>query len=461
MAAPRTTCSSSSSSSSKAEIAAAKAALAPNHPPSAWRLENDNDDDDDPRTTTTAAAASVIVHEPGTASVTVNGHTFVDTTVRLPMADFCEAPHPYGDRLPCEPAVLSGGCQDWAAYKHASPDTQRWSLANLVARLDPATRLSVDGGPSFARQSINAGGVSMAAYEHYCKPGSGGAAQDLAPLYLFDPDVLKSTFANGRAVCDDFCIPPCFALDTMAGLTGSRFRPLPPAWLLVGATRSGTPIHEHPFFTAWNALLVGCKLWCCLPPDVDESVLLLLHGSDAEKEDLDEHENDDDEFDFDSSALEWFSQCCRDGKRLPDSARILVQQPGEVVYVPPGWWHVVLNVETSTAICYSLTLARDIPRLFPPLYESDESFACAWLASLGKETEEASSSPRVAQALFDLAVVYDSSIRSDEGNDDNNNNSKRWDNPEMAASCYARSAALFSSLATNAAAAATTVLVDA
>ena len=45
--------------------------------------------------------------------------------------------------------------------------------------------------------------------------------------------------------------------DAMAGCTGTRFRPLPPAWLLVGPPRSGTPVHDHPLTVAWNALLVG------------------------------------------------------------------------------------------------------------------------------------------------------------------------------------------------------------
>ena len=31
--------------------------------------------------------------------------------------------------------------------------------------------------------------------------------------------------------------------------------------------------------------------------------------------------------------------------------------------MPAGWWHVVLNVETSTAVSHALTLSRDLPRL--------------------------------------------------------------------------------------------------
>ena len=62
---------------------------------------------------------------------------------------------------------------------------------------------------------------------------------------------------------------------------------------------------------------------------------------------------------FDLSALQWFGRTAS----LPDGARVVVQHPGEVLFVPAGWWHVVLNVKTSTAVSHALTLGRDLPRL--------------------------------------------------------------------------------------------------
>jgi histone arginine demethylase JMJD6 len=389
-------------------IAAAKASLAPNKPPSAW-VQDDG------------TASTTIQHVTGSPNVTINGHCFVDNAQRFPVSDFEQ----HGDNLPLEPAVITGCCDEWAAF---SSPTSSWSVADLAQRLG-TFKLSVDGGPSFARESMSLGRVTMTDYQSYCDQG---AADDTAPLYLFDPDVLKAKFSEGNSVSDEFTIPPCFAHDAMAGLTGSRFRPLPPAWLLVGVDRSGTPIHDHPFFVAWNALLVGCKIWCCFSPEVAESVLLLNDDAAATEEDtVDDSDggDDDEDFEFDMSALQWFGKCCSDGRSLPEGTKIIVQQPGEVAYVPPGWWHVVLNVETSTAICYSLVLRRDIPRLFPPLYESDKDFALSWLDSLAQSPHD------VSQALFDLGVLYD-----DPGaeNIDSDGNSRY--NPELAAACYARSA---------------------
>ena len=288
-------------------------------------------------------------------------HAFRDNVDRIPGSSFDRDVH--GDSLPHVPAVLTGLLEEWPAF--ANPGTT-WSSEDLAARAAAAAiRVSLDGGPSFARMSMCQGRVTLDEYHQYCE--SGEAAHDLAPLYVFDPDILTTAFAS-----DAFFTPLCFSTDAMACIDGTEYRPLPPAWLLMGVKRSGTPIHDHPLTVAWNALLVGCKLWCCLPPDVDEGALLLNLRED------DDGGGDEDGRPFDLSALEWFQQC---GK-LPESAKIIVQRPGEVVYLPAGWFHVVLNVETSTAISVSLALRRDLPVVLPLLKESDEDFAAFWIDRL-------------------------------------------------------------------------------
>jgi histone arginine demethylase JMJD6 len=285
------------------------------------------------------------------------GKVFHDSVMRIPSSTFEN--DVYGDTLPDTPIVLTGCCDNWKAFESPGKSWDVHDLANRYTGL-----VALDGGPSFARLSLCSAKVSLNEYLRYCGNDADG---DDAPLYVFDPDFLKhdSTFDGGDSVRREFSIPPCFSHDEMACCNGSRFRPLPPAWLLVGATRSGTPIHNHPMTVAWNALLSGCKLWCCLPPDVTESALLLNFDQDS-----------DDEADdaFDLSALQWFEQC----EDLPEEACVIVQHPGEVVFLPVGWFHVVLNVKTSTAISVSLTLRKDLPDLLEMLLESDAEFAAFW-----------------------------------------------------------------------------------
>jgi histone arginine demethylase JMJD6 len=320
-----------------------------------------------------ASAKKDFIGSVTTTSVTLDsGKTFRCNTPRIPCSDFDDI---HGDTLPNTPTVLTGCCDDWKALRCWSSVED--GLASRYSQL-----VSLDGGPSWARMSMSSAKVSLLEYQRYCANNADG---DATPLYVFDPDFLKpdSLFANGDSVTAEFSVPPCFSHDEMACCTGSSFRPLPPAWLLVGAKSSGTPIHNHPMTVAWNALLSGCKLWCCLPPNVPERFLLLNLEDDDDDDDDDEQESA-----FDISALEWFGQC----GALPENAYVIVQRPGEVVFLPAGWFHVVLNIELSTAMSFSLALRKDFPELMPLLKESDPEFAAFWLDQLAKERKDTGTS---------------------------------------------------------------------
>jgi hypothetical protein len=326
-------------------IAEAKRRLAPRQPPEAWSrptgpavtIEDATSSSNTSciriRTTTRLADGHVDnVVGSGESTTAGSGEStsttvveFVDNVLRVEHAQFTCA---WGDDLPTEPTVLLGCCNEWPAFVDAD---KQWTVPNLAQRERAATAsasaaaaeeclFSVDGGPGFARESYGEGRVTMCEYDHYCRGQAGG---DAAPLYVFDHRCLKPSGpregtagagaeTNSLSLCRDFDVPPSFRRDVMSGLTGSQFRPLPPAWLLVGCARSGTPIHDHPLTVAWNALLSGCKLWALLPPDVGEASLLLnSSGSISEAtERLPQSEDEDDGADFDLSALDWFGWGC-------------------------------------------------------------------------------------------------------------------------------------------------------
>ena len=342
----------------------------------------------------------------------------------VPRASLAVFTSHHGDDLPREPTVITGCCDGWSALG--------WSVDDLASRLvGEDAVVALDGGPGFARLSLGHASVSMREYQRYVAEGGDG---DAAPLYVFDADAVK----DGGPLRDGWTTPHCFSHDAQAGVTGSRFRPLPPAWLLVGVARSGTPIHNHPSTAAWVPLLSGAKAWIVLPPNVAEEELLLGPPTDKPRRcsSLSLSSGDDDDaaggsaettekgFDlrssssslagdeaagsveaaeegFDLSALRWFGTCTE--RTLPPGACVVVQRPGEVVFLPAGWWHVVLNVETSVALSHSLALRRDVDTLLPMLLREDPPFGEHWMHVLGLSAErsealrqESKSAPRAS-----------------------------------------------------------------
>jgi hypothetical protein len=54
-----------------------------------------------------------------------------------------------------------------------------------------------------------------------------------------------------------------------------------------------------------------------------------------------------------------------------------VQRPGDLIFIPCGWMHAVLNLELSCALGQTLIHACSLPRLWPTLKRSHPDFAAA------------------------------------------------------------------------------------
>ena len=50
------------------------------------------------------------------------------------------------------------------------------------------------------------------------------------------------------------------------------------------------------------------------------------------------------------SLTEWFMNFYEETRRLKEKHIECVCRAGEVVFVPNGWWHIVINLEESIAI---------------------------------------------------------------------------------------------------------------
>jgi Cupin-like domain len=161
---------------------------------------------------------------------------------------------------------------------------------------------------------------------------------DESPLYLFDKNfVEKMGLIVGRNQQDaHYWIPDCFGNDLFAVL--GDYRP-DSRWLIIGPVRSGSTFHKDPNATsAWNAVLRGSKYWIMFPTDVGSPPPPGVYVSE-----------DQSEVTSPLSIAEWLIGFHAEARKTPGCLEGICGE-GEVLHVPSGWWHLVVNLDTSIAI---------------------------------------------------------------------------------------------------------------
>ncbi|KAL9011120.1 MAG: hypothetical protein Q9173_004018 [Seirophora scorigena] len=161
--------------------------------------------------------------------------------------------------------------------------------------------------------------------------------QDESPLYLFDHSfVEKMNLKVGNQDGGHYSIPECFEEDLFDVLGNQR-----PArrWLIIGPKRSGSTFHKDPNATsAWNAVLRGCKYWIMFPPSQASIPPPGVYVSE-----------DQSEVTSPLSIAEWLLEFHAEARQTPGCMEGICKE-GEVLHVPSGWWHLVVNLEPSIAI---------------------------------------------------------------------------------------------------------------
>lgn len=178
-------------------------------------------------------------------------------------------------------------------------------------------------------QTFYAGGfqVPMDKYLHYSR-----TLVDDQPLFIFD----KHFAAHVPMLAADYDVPQYFQEDFFSLLGDERpdYR-----WLIIGPKKSGSTFHIDPNSTnAWNGVIRGSKKWIMFPPEV---VPPGVHPSE-----------DGGDVSTPVSLMEWFVTFYPQLKKLPPHMKPLegVCREGEIVFVPHGWWHLVLNLDESIAV---------------------------------------------------------------------------------------------------------------
>ena len=220
---------------------------------------------------------------------------------------------------PGVPVVLTDIVTEWDSFKNWEWDylSEHWKGAEFQCE---AAKLSI---PEF---------------KQYCDN-----QLDDRPIYLFDSKFVESV----PEIAGQYAVSEYFTDDLFKVLGKKRpdYR-----WLIAGPARSGSSFHKDPNATdAWNACLRGLKKWVFFPPSVvPPGVMCSEDGADVTSP---------------MSLVEWFSNYydrCDEVKVQPLEALV---RPGEMMYIPHGWWHLCLNLTPSLCITQNYASKSGLPRI--------------------------------------------------------------------------------------------------
>lgn len=108
-------------------------------------------------------------------------------------------------------------------------------------------------------------------------------------------------------------------------------------WLIIGPERSGSTFHKDPNGTsAWNSLISGKKYWIMFPPDQLPAGVLT--------------DGEESEVTAPSSLAEWFLSGFYEQAKHEPGFHHTVCEKNECMYVPSGWWHLVVNLTECVAL---------------------------------------------------------------------------------------------------------------
>lgn len=210
--------------------------------------------------------------------------------------------------------------------------------------------------------------------------------RDESPLYLFDcrseairarrrREVDAQTGAavvhtTGGELSQEYRVPgAAFTRETNDAFTafGARVRPNH-RWLILGPARSGSSFHKDPNATsAWNAVVTGHKYWIMFPSRGAAGQVLVPPGVGT-----DEAES---EVTAPVSIAEWFQSGYYDAARSTPGFCHGICGPGQMVHVPGGWWHLVVNLDECLALTGNFVPLVRVPDVMDFLHNKHDQIS--------------------------------------------------------------------------------------
>ncbi|KAK0656739.1 Clavaminate synthase-like protein [Cercophora newfieldiana] len=218
----------------------------------------------------------------------------------------------FAEKWSNKPFILTDCIKAWPAY-------QSWNLEVLAELYSDV---------SFRAEAVD---WTFRTYAQYMANQA-----DESPLYLFDRKFAeKMELRVGQSEGQDLAYwnPECFGSDLFELLGAER-----PAhrWLITGPERSGSTFHKDPNATsAWNAVLKGQKYWIMCPGSISVPGVFVSEDSSEVTSPL--------------SIAEWLLEFHFEARRTPGFKEGICRA-GEILHVPSGWWHLVVNLEAGIAL---------------------------------------------------------------------------------------------------------------
>eukprot|EP00467_Chlorarachnion_reptans_P001579 CAMPEP_0114531292 /NCGR_PEP_ID=MMETSP0109-20121206/25976_1 /TAXON_ID=29199 /ORGANISM="Chlorarachnion reptans, Strain CCCM449" /LENGTH=558 /DNA_ID=CAMNT_0001714123 /DNA_START=106 /DNA_END=1783 /DNA_ORIENTATION=- len=205
-----------------------------------------------------------------------------------------------------------------------------------------------------------------------------GSDEGFDPLYLFDHEVPE---ALRKSIHAPDILGEVDVLD-IAERDGD-LSCLPPAlrkaqYMLLGGHGSGMGFHVDPYgVSAFSMLATGRKLWALSPPDKLPPYVRLIRTPPENSAQTILYEAPTSQTWFHKRFIVEKNKFAHAGKRGgPGKTKIdpcvyILQEPGDVVFVPAGWWHCVLNLDAGTLAYTQNLLTRNNVRRMAAQLSSD------------------------------------------------------------------------------------------
>ena len=224
-----------------------------------------------------------------------------------------------------KPVLIVGGCKKW-------PAMQRWQLDSLEQPpYGPLKWRTTDILPDGRRLYC-----TMDQFVEYMK-----LQNDEDPIYLFDGRFDNRPHTG--IVADDYWIPEWWPIDALGLMSHPLKKPKIWRWLVIGPARSSSGFHLDPMTSsAWNAVVVGHKRWALYPPNFPYPPGTTREWDAEDKKWVNNI----------PEPLEWYVE------HYPHLSQTnfpyeVVQGPGDVLFVPCGWWHSVLNLDNTVSVTHN------------------------------------------------------------------------------------------------------------